>query len=135
MGPTLSDMSIAVAPEDLADAVAGMGPAYLLTLGDRPRPHVGSVAAAVAVGVVRVVEVGVTALGDISGHDAVTLLWAPLEPGGYSLIVDGTATATEAGIDVVPERAVLHRPRSSTEPTPGPCASDCVELPVARPSP
>ena len=127
---TLARVSIAVAPEDLADAVARMGPAYLLTLGDRPRPHVGSVHAEVVGGVVRVREVGRTALGDVAGQDAVTLLWAPLDPGGYSLIVDGTATVEGDRVDVVADRAVLHRPRVAPEPGPGACASDCVELPV-----
>ncbi len=128
-------MSIAVAPEDLADAVEGLGMAYLLTLGDRPRPHVGSVRATVVEGVVRVTEAGGTARRDVSGHDAVTLLWAPREPGGYSLIVDGTATVVEDRIDVVPERGVLHRARSAPEPAAGACASDCVELPVEAPGP
>jgi hypothetical protein len=127
-------MSIAVSPEGLAEAVAGMGPVYLLTLGDRPRPHVGSVAATVGAGVVHVAEAGRTALGDVAGHEAVTLLWAPRDPAGYALIVDGTATATDAGLDVVVERAVLHRPRTTPEPTPGPCAADCVELPVPQPA-
>ncbi|HEY2193458.1 MAG TPA: hypothetical protein VGH76_14370 [Actinomycetospora sp.] len=85
----------------------------------------------------RVTEVGRTALGDAAGHEAVTLLWAPREPGGYALIVDGTATVVGDALDVVPERAVLHRPRGVLEPpdpvAPGACASDCVELP-AQPS-
>lgn len=120
-----------MSPDELARTVASMGDGYLLTLGDRPRPHVGSVVTAVEDGVVRVTEVGRTALRDLAGHDAVTLLWAPREPGGYSLIVDGTATVVGDRVDVVPERAVLHRPRTGSEPTAGPCASDCVELSVA----
>jgi hypothetical protein len=88
-------VSIEVAADKLAEAVEGLSVAYLLTLGDRPRPHIGAVGATVADGVVRIRGVGRTALSDVSGHDAVTLLWPPSEPGGYSLIVDGTATVVD----------------------------------------
>ncbi len=127
-------MSIEVTRDALAATVEGFEIAYLLTLGDRPRPHVGAVGATVADGVVRVWDVGRTGLRDVAGHDAVTLLWAPSEPGRYSLIVDGTATVVGDRLDVVPQRAVLHRPASPAQPTEGPCASDCVELPVERPA-
>src|SRR4051794_9375638 len=44
---------------------------------------------------------------------AVTLLWPPVEPGGYSLIVDGTGHAAGGadadGVVVQPAKAVLHR--------------------------
>lgn len=44
-------------------------------------------------------------------HPAVTLLFPPAENGGYSLIVDGTATVSEEGPYMVTvEHAVLHRP-------------------------
>jgi hypothetical protein len=126
-------VSIEVAPDKLAEAIEGYAVAYLLTLGDRPRPHVGAVDATVADGVVRVRAVGRTALSDVARHDAVTLLWPPPEPGGYSLIVDGTATIVGDRIDVVPQRAVLHRPAPATQATDGTCAADCVELCVQRP--
>jgi len=65
-------------------------------------------------------------VGLIGGHTRknlahrsdVTLLWPPPEPGGYSLIVDGRAEATESDVHsdpetarfgVVPTRALLHR--------------------------
>jgi hypothetical protein len=61
-------------------------------------------------------------VGPIGGHTRknlthrsdVTLLWPPHEPGGYSLIVDGRAEATESDgetvrFGVVPTRALLHR--------------------------
>jgi hypothetical protein len=123
-------MSIEVAADRLAEAVEGFGVAYLLTLGDRPRPHVGAVAATVADGIVSARGVGRTALSDVAGHDAVTLLWPPPEPGGYSLIVDGTATIVGGRVDVVPHRAVLHRPAPISQSTDGSCAADCVELSV-----
>jgi hypothetical protein len=123
-------MSIEVAAQDLAKTVEGFSFAYLLTLGDRPRPHIGAVNATVTDGVVRVQPVGRTALRDVTGHDAVTLLWPPSDPGGYSLIVDGTAKVAANGIDVVPQRAVLHRPAPATPGADSSCSSDCVELPA-----
>jgi hypothetical protein len=123
-------VSIEVAAEELAKTVDGFAIAYLLTIGDRPRPHVGAVTTTVADGVVQVQAVGRTALRDVIGHDAVTLLWPPSDPGGYSLIVDGTATVVGDRIDVVPQRAVLHRPAPSTQRADGSCSSDCVELPA-----
>ena len=125
-------MSIEVRPEALAETVEGFDVCYLLTVGKRPRPHVGAVAAAVADGVVRVSDTGRTAARDVAGNEAVTLLWAPREPDGYSLIVDGTATVVGDRIDVVPVRAVLHRPAAAPTATDGACDADCVELPVER---
>lgn len=127
-------MSIEVAADKLAEVVEGFVGAYLLTLGDRPRPHVGAVTATVTDGVVRVRGAGRTALSDIANHDAVTLLWPPPEPGGYSLIIDGTAAIVGDRLDVVPQRAVLHRPAPATTPSVGTCSSDCIELPVERPA-
>lgn len=126
-------MSIEVAAGELAEAVKGYAVAYLLTLGDRPRPHIGAVSTTVADGVVRVRGMGRTALSDVGDHDAVTVLWAPPEPSGYSLIVDGTATIVGDRLDVVPVRAVLHRPAPAPEPNGSPCAADCVELSVEPP--
>lgn len=123
-------MSIEVAADELAKTVEGFAFAYLLTLGDRPRPHVGAVNATVADRVVRVQPVGRTAMRDVGSHDAVTLLWPPSDPGGYSLIVDGTAKPVGDRIDVVPQRAVLHRPAPSTADAGSSCSSDCVELPT-----
>ena len=52
------------------------------------------------------------------------------EPGGYSLIVDGTAEVSEAGAEtarltVVPTRALLHRDADSPDAAKG-CLHDCV---------
>lgn len=127
-------MSIEVRPDALAETIEGFAVAYLLTLGERPRPHVGAVGATVADGVVRVSDVGRTALRDVAGHDAVTLLWPPPEPGGYTLIVDGTASVIGDRVDVTPVRAVLHRPAPAVQHGDGSCSSDCVEVPGARPA-
>lgn len=123
-------MSIEVAAEALAETVEGFDTVYLLTVGDRPRPHVGAVSATVADGVVRVTGVGRTGVRDVTDHPAVTLLWPPPESGGYSLIVDGTATIAGDRVEVIAQRAMLHRPAPSPRSTDGSCASDCVELSV-----
>lgn len=123
-------MSIEVTAKELAKTVEGFAVAYLLTIGDRPRPHVGAVNATVVDGVVRVEPVGRTALRDVAGQDGVTLLWAPSEAGEYSLIVDGTATIVGDRLDVTPQRAVLHRPAPATSEAAGSCSSDCVEVPT-----
>lgn len=122
-------MSIQVTTDALAETVDGFPVGYLLTLGDRPRPHVGTVAVTVSDGVVRVTGLGGTARRDIAGHAEVTLLWPPREPDGYTLIVDGTATVTGDRVDVVPVRAVLHRPAPGPATSDGSCGSDCAELP------
>ncbi len=69
----------------------------------------------------------------------VTLLWPPAEPGGYSLIVDGTVTSAEGAgtgdnsVVVRPTKAVLHRPAVSPDDASPGCGSDCV--PLLRDSP
>ncbi len=125
-------MSVEVTPDDLPGAIASCSVVYLLTTSDdRPRPHVGAVGATVVDGVVRVVGVGRTARRDLDAHDAVTLLGAPAEVGGYSLIVDGVGTVVGDRVEVNAQRAVLHRPAPSPEPGSSGCSSDCVELPGA----
>lgn len=63
---------------------------------------------------------------DAAGLNQVTLLWPPNEPGGYSLIVDGTAEPTHADPDaltVTVSRAVWHRPGVGADGSS--CGSDC----------
>jgi hypothetical protein len=135
-------MSIEVGLEELRDAIEQTDRApYLLTVGDDGRPHCVAVgwswdADALAL------SVGNRTLANARARTAVSLLWAPKEPDGYSLIVDGDVTRADgsgAGDNVVgmrPTRAVLHRPATGpTGPTdPGrgdtACGADCV--PVLR---
>lgn len=66
------------------------------------------------------------------GHQQVTLLWPPVQRGGYSLIVDGMATTVaadgEAILDVAPTRAVLHRRGSPPTSRGSSCKSDCTQI-------
>ena len=52
----------------------------------------------------------------------ISLLWAPFEGGGFSLIVDGRAVVDGEEVRVTAERAILHRQRAD-----GP-GSDCLRL-------
>jgi hypothetical protein len=64
---------------------------------------------------------------DAAGLTRVTLLWPPNEPGGYSLIVDGTAgpagPADSDALTVTVSRAVWHRPGVGADGSS--CGSDC----------
>jgi hypothetical protein len=127
-------MSIAVELERVQAEAATRGPAYLLTVTDDGRPHAVAVSVRWDDGAV-VMSAGRTSVRNASGRPAVSLLWPPAEDGGYSLIVDGEATAVPdpAGdggrVSIAVTRAVLHRPASTPGPVEdGACGSDCVPL-------
>jgi hypothetical protein len=115
-------MSVSVQLDQLREEVARFGPApYLLTVSDDGRPHATSVGIEWA-GDALVASVGKRSAANATDRPDVSLLWAPIEPGGFSLIVDGRATADGDRVTVAPDRAVLHRQRAD-----GP-GSDCVRL-------
>ena len=93
-------MSIAVDLDRLEQALADFGAGYLLTTSPDGRVK------------------------------AAPVLFPPRKAQGYSLIVDGTAAATDAGIAVTPQSAVLHRPASHSDGPPPPtgCQNDCTRL-------
>ena len=133
-GAYAARVSISVELEQLREQIAEL-PAltYLVTVSADGRPH--------SVAVVpqwRDDELA-TAPGNTSVRNAwerplVTLLWPPAEPGGYSLIVDGTVTRAEGAgtgdnsVVVRPTKAVLHRPAVSPDDASPGCGSDCVPL-------
>jgi hypothetical protein len=127
-------MSIEVQPGELSEMLARFPFAYLLTVGEQPRPHIVASSAHVVDGVVVVTDAGRGTRDRIELNELVTLLAPPYEPGGYSLIVDGTAVLTPDNVVVTPSRAVLHRPAPLGPPpsqsSAGACEQDCVELPV-----
>jgi hypothetical protein len=123
--------------ERLAAALTDYPFAYLITVGDDYRVHTVTVeprllpdgpegsGALVDVGLI-----GGRTRTNLAHRRDVTLLWPPPEPGGYSLIVDGSAQVTESAdetvhLAVVPERALLHREADSPSAAKG-CLHDCV---------
>ena len=103
-------MSIPVAIPDLEAATAERGWAYLLTVRDDLRPHIVAVTP-VWEGERMVIGVGRGTARNAGERPGVTLCYPPVEPGGYSLIVDGAASINAEGHVVFdPSGAVLHRP-------------------------
>lgn len=123
-----------VSLERLREETAAYGQAaFLLTVSDDGRPHAVSVAV-VWDGEDLVAATGRRTARNAAARPQISLLWSPIEAGGYSLIVDGTASV-EAGDDggrvaVRPSNAVLHRSAAGPDGE-GACGSDCV--PVFKP--
>jgi hypothetical protein len=126
-------MSIPVPLAELAETMQRYPSGYLLTVSEDERVHAVSASATVDGDRLRVPRLGRRSLANAAERPAVTLLWPPTEPGGYSLIVDGEAVAADDGVLVSPSRAVLHRAGAAPEePTAdGACVSDCVEVPLS----
>jgi hypothetical protein len=123
-------MSIPVALEQLRNETRRFALApYLLTVSDDARPHAVAVAAAWQ-GDTLALEVGKRSASNAGARPRVSLLWPPDEPGGYSLIVDGTAASAgvEGRIAVTPTRAVLHRPATAPDTAKPGCSADCVPI-------
>ena len=73
---------------------------------------------------------------ETAGPRPVSLLWPPAEPGGYSLIVDGTGAYVQAGdgpaLTMTVTRAVLYRRGPAPADRTSPCGNDCRPL-IAEP--
>jgi hypothetical protein len=114
----------------LANALADYPYAYLITVDDEYRAHTVTVEPQLREATLDVGLIGGRTRNNLAQRADVTLLWPPTEPGGYSLIVDGSAEVTEAGAEtarltVVPTRALLHRDADSPDAAKG-CLHDCV---------
>lgn len=125
-------MSVSVDLAALAEQVDSYGFAYLLTVGDDLRAHAVAVRPVLVGGVLRVDGLGRRTRANLVSRPATSLVWPPVEPGGYSLIVDARATVTAPGADLAPEHAVLHRPadheRGATAVAQTGCGNDCVPV-------
>ena len=121
--------------ERLAAALNEYRFAYLVTVDDDYRVHTVTVEPELHEQVMDVGLVGGRTRKNVESRSAVTLLWPPSEPTGYSLIVDGLAEVAEstgsdddnAALRVMPTRALLHR--NADPNTPGSakgCLHDCV---------
>jgi hypothetical protein len=108
-------MSVPVALDQLHAALDEFGTvAYLLSAGGDGRPRCVSVALSWS-GDQLMASVGKRTGANIGIQPLVSLLWPPVEPGGYSLIVDGSAAVTAeadgggAIITITPSNGVRHR--------------------------
>ncbi|CAM3377835.1 pyridoxamine 5'-phosphate oxidase family protein [Mycobacterium frederiksbergense] len=122
-------MSVKVDLDKLGQTLADFPLGYLITVGDDFRAHTVAVTPIFEGGAFTIGPVGKTTARNAAAHDAVTVLWPPREPTGYSLIVDGTAELTDGGVRLTPSRAVLHRsaiePGAGTDPA---GLHDCLPL-------
>jgi len=128
----------------LAAALPDYPFAYLITVGDDYRVHTVTVEPTLRDlpdgpagpeeprAILDVGLIGGRTRENLAHRGDVTLLWPPPEPGGYSLIVDGRAEATDsdganARLAVVPTRALLHRDADPDSPEAAKgCLHDCV---------
>jgi hypothetical protein len=122
-------MSVKVDLDQLADTLADFTFAYLITVGDDFRVHTVAVDPVLTDGVIGVGRAGRHTCANLADHPAVTVIWPPNEPGGYSLIIDGTGELSGDEVRVLPNRAVLHRKAAPESPaaTSG-CMHDCVPI-------
>lgn len=99
---------------DLPGEIVSRGGGFLLSSIMDSRPHAAHLTFEVAAADGQVemrASAGRTARGNCGRNPAVTVLWPTIEPGGYSLIVDGEARLDgEEHVIVTATSAVLHRP-------------------------
>jgi hypothetical protein len=118
-------MSIPVDVARLATVLADFDAGYLLTTRDGRVKAVTVEPEPAPDGTLRIVAPGGGTLANLAVNDAVTLLLPPREPHGFTLLVDGTATADGNDVVLTPASAVLHRPRLHADgPPPPPSAGE-----------
>jgi hypothetical protein len=124
-------MTVKVGLEELADRIAEYDFAYLVSVGETGA-HVIAVTPAWHPDGIVVGALGRHSLANAAAHPAVTLVWPPAVQGGYSLIVDGTATVSGDAVTVSPTKAVLHRPAPGADGARA--GNDCqpIELPSSE---
>jgi hypothetical protein len=116
----------------LGEAICQYGrDAYLLTVA-QDGPHTSNVTIELRGNRIGC-NLGASATKDIAREPHVSLFWPPAEPGGYALIVNGTAASEQrpAGVataEITVTKSVLHRPGLKPDDSDGPCASDCRRL-------
>jgi len=120
-------MSIPVAVDKLAEALAEFGAGYLLTASAEGRVKALTVEPTVTDGAVLVPGPSRGSAANIAANAQVTLVFPPAVPHGYTLIVDGTAEPAGDDFRVTPQAAVLHRPSAHSDgpPPPDGCGHDC----------
>ena len=101
-------MSVVVDLAEIPDRLREFDRGYLLTSRDGLVKAV-SVRAVVEDGTLVVAGPGRGSVANVGANPAVTLLFPPLEDGGMTLLVDGSAAAEGDDVRVTPTGAVLHK--------------------------
>lgn len=122
-------MSIPVDVAELAETLSGFGPGYLLTTSDG-RIKAVTVEPTTVGGVLVLEGPGSGSCGNAGRNPLVTLVFPPIEPRGYTLIVDGEARVAGDDVTVTPTHAVLHRPAAHADGpvADGGCGQDCTPV-------
>jgi hypothetical protein len=102
-------MSIRVEVADLPATLERYPWGYVVSIGEGMRPHLRAVPTDWREGALHV-TVGSASRANAVARPQLTMVFPPAEPGGYSLIVDGTAEVDTDSLRLVPSAAVLHRP-------------------------
>ncbi len=114
-------MSIPVAVDDLAATLDGFGAGHLLSTSTDGRIKAVTVEPTCEDdGVLTIRGPGRGSLANVAANDQVTVLFAPPEPRGFTLLVDGRAVADGEDLAVTVSAAVLHRPPSHGDGPPPP---------------
>jgi hypothetical protein len=123
-------VSVPVDVAELGKALTDYGAGFLLSTTDG-RIKVVTVEPEVrADGVLVVHGPGRGSSANISANPQVTLVFPPLAPRGFTLLVDGTATVDGDNAVITPSGAVLHRPAAHADgPVAGDgCGHDCAPI-------
>ena len=129
-------MSIPVELADLDRALQDFGAGYLMTTTEGT-VKVVTVEPVVQDGVLLVHRPGKGTVRNLAENAAVTLVFPPREPKGFTLLVDGTGEVEGDDVRLTPAGAVLHRPGMHADGPPPPpsageqtdsCANDCAPV-------
>jgi len=116
-------MTVPVGLDQLRSEAAKYGDTpYLLTVSDDGRPHAVSVRVDWEHGQLKLPG-GSRSRTNASVRPDVTLLWPAIEDGGFSLIVDGSASVEADEMVIRPVSAVLHRSLAASDGSPA--GSEC----------
>jgi Pyridoxamine 5'-phosphate oxidase len=103
-------MSKVVEIADLEEALRDYSAGYLLTWSADGRVKVVSIAPSYHAARFVLTSPGRGSCANAAANSTVTLLFAPLQQPGFSLIVDGSASVVGDDVIVSPTSAILHRP-------------------------
>lgn len=111
---------------------AQFGAGYLVTVSTDGSAKVVTVEPTVTGDSVVVTGPGRGSLANAGAQPAVTLVFPPDQPHGFTLLVDGTASVEGEDLRIAPVSAVLHRPAAHSDGPPAPvttpatdCGNDC----------